>query len=112
MRFVKTRLFPGNIVFLCPWKRVTMDRCQQHDNFVTCTGSLDSYLGPPSVASLATRGPSCSRSSAGEKNGLWLLWASVADLLRPATTSGARSLLWRSARLSRLLHSPRPVPLV
>src|SRR5271169_2933651 len=108
MRSVETRLFPGTIVFLSPWKRVTMKRCQHHDNFATCTGSLDSYLGPPSMASLVTPGPSCSHSSAVEKNGLRLLRASVADLLRSATAPGARPLLWRSARLPRLLHSPRP----
>lgn len=112
MKPAATRLFPGEFVFLCPRKRVTMKRCQQHDNFATCTGSLDSYLGPPSVASLATPGPSCSRSSAVEKNGLRLLRASVGNLLRSATAPGARSLLWRPARLPRLLHSPRPVPMV
>src|SRR5271156_4381428 len=112
MKPAATRLFPGKFVFLCPRKRVTMKRCQQHDNFATCTGSLDSYLGPPSMVSLATRGPSWSHSFAVEKNGLRLLRASVADLLRSATAPGARSLLRRSALLSRLLHSPRPVPLV
>src|ERR1700735_3580274 len=89
-----------------------MYRCPRHDNFATCTGSLGSYRGPPSMASLATPGPLCSRCSAVEKNALRLLRASVANLLRSATTPGARPLLWRPACLSRLLHSPDPVPLV
>src|ERR1700722_12652584 len=112
MKPVQTRLFLGKIGFLSPRKRVTMKRCQQHDNFATCTGSPDSYLGPPSTASLAAPGPSCSPSSAVEKNGLRLLRASVANLLRSTSAPGARPLLWGSARLSSLLHSPRPVLLV
>ena len=89
-----------------------MDRCQQHDNFATCIASLDSHLWPRSMASLVTRGLSCSLSSGVEKNGLRPPRASVADLLRSATTPRARSLLWRSARLSRLLHPARPVSVV
>ena len=112
IRAVKTPFFPGEMAFSWPRKRVTMDACQHHDNSATCTGSPDSRHGPPSMASLATRGPSFSRSSDVKKNALRLLRASVANLLRSTTTASPRSFLRRSTCLSRLLHSPRPVSLV
>jgi hypothetical protein len=69
--------------------------CENDVAWRTRTGSPGFGRSTRSAAcSVTPKRASCS-SCAGEKNGLWCLWASAADLLRPQGSSGPRSLLWR-----------------
>src|SRR5277367_4621677 len=59
-----------------------------------------------SGVSLVSLWPWLSPSSAAEKNGLRRLRRGVPQPLRQAPSTGARSLLWRQTRLSRLSPAP------
>src|SRR5713101_6686261 len=89
-----------------------MVRCQQRDSCATSIASQDLSLPPRCMGSLEIPTPWSLPSSGAEKNGVRSMWASVFGLLRSTATPGPGSFLWRQAGLSRLLHSPGPVPLV
>src|SRR5258707_5762924 len=101
--FQKKRAFPSGGIF------VMLYRWQNSSDSMTCTASLASFPSLGFGVSLVIRWQWLSRSTADEKNGLRGLRASVSDLLRQATPACPGSLLWRQARLPRLLPAQGPV---
>src|SRR6516165_2612782 len=76
------------------------------------TGFPASNLILGSMGSSATRMRWSSRYVAVEKNALWGLWPRAQGLLRSSAPPRARPLLWRQARLPRVLDPPRLVQAV
>src|ERR1035437_4411804 len=87
-----------------------MAGCENTVGWMMRTGLSVSVRSPRSVASseIQTRG-SCD-SCAGEKNGLWSLWAKSANLLRPQDPSRTRPLLWRHPGVSGVRGAARLLP--
>src|SRR3954447_22950753 len=69
--------------------------CENHDASMIRFGFPASVRRPRYVASSETPRPVSCGSCAGEKNGLRMVWAVAANLLRSQDPSSARPLLWR-----------------